>query len=73
MSNNEILAQLTEILEQRKGAEPGSSYVGLLHVVFLCSAFPEGPVYFLAYVHIKQDGYPKQKPEIPEPDYKKDV
>ena len=31
MSNNEILAQLTEILEQRKGAEPGSSYVASLY------------------------------------------
>jgi len=31
MNNNEILAELTEILEQRKGAEPGSSYVASLY------------------------------------------
>ncbi|MCK5394641.1 MAG: phosphoribosyl-ATP diphosphatase [Gammaproteobacteria bacterium] len=31
MSNNEILAQLTEILEQRKGAAPDSSYVASLY------------------------------------------
>lgn len=31
MSNNEILAQLTEILEQRKNAEPDSSYVASLY------------------------------------------
>ena len=31
MSNNEILAELTEILEQRKGAEPDSSYVASLY------------------------------------------
>ncbi len=31
MSNNEILAKLTEILEQRKGAEPDSSYVASLY------------------------------------------
>jgi len=31
MTNNEILAELTEILEQRKGAEPGSSYVASLY------------------------------------------
>jgi phosphoribosyl-ATP pyrophosphohydrolase len=31
MNNNEILAQLSEILEQRKGAEPGSSYVASLY------------------------------------------
>ncbi len=31
MSNNEILAQLTDILEQRKAAEPDSSYVANLY------------------------------------------
>ena len=31
MNNNEILVELTEILEQRKGAEPGSSYVASLY------------------------------------------
>ena len=31
MSNNEILAELTEILEQRKAAEPDSSYVASLY------------------------------------------
>ena len=31
MSSNEILTQLTEILEQRKGAEPDSSYVASLY------------------------------------------
>jgi phosphoribosyl-ATP pyrophosphohydrolase len=31
MSDNEILARLTEILEQRKGAEPDSSYVASLY------------------------------------------
>ncbi|MCG6936599.1 MAG: phosphoribosyl-ATP diphosphatase [Gammaproteobacteria bacterium] len=31
MSNNEILAQLTDILEQRKNAEPDSSYVASLY------------------------------------------
>ena len=31
MSNNEILAQLTDILEQRKAAEPDSSYVASLY------------------------------------------
>ena len=31
MNNSEILAQLTEILEQRKGAEPDSSYVASLY------------------------------------------
>ncbi len=31
MSNNEILVQLTEILEQRKGAAPDSSYVASLY------------------------------------------
>lgn len=31
MNNNEILAQLTEILEQRKGAAPDSSYVASLY------------------------------------------
>ena len=31
MSNNDILAQLTEILEQRKGAAPDSSYVANLY------------------------------------------
>lgn len=31
MSSNEILAQLTEILEQRKGAAPDSSYVASLY------------------------------------------
>ena len=31
MSNNEILAQLTEILQQRKGAQPDSSYVASLY------------------------------------------
>ena len=31
MSNNEILAQLSEILEQRKAAEPDSSYVASLY------------------------------------------
>ncbi|NOQ90965.1 MAG: phosphoribosyl-ATP diphosphatase [Gammaproteobacteria bacterium] len=31
MSNDEILAQLTEILEQRKSAEPDSSYVASLY------------------------------------------
>jgi phosphoribosyl-ATP pyrophosphohydrolase len=31
MNNTEILAQLTEILEQRKGAEPDSSYVASLY------------------------------------------
>ena len=31
MSNNEILAQLTEILEQRKGAAADSSYVASLY------------------------------------------
>ena len=31
MSNNEILAQLTDILEQRKSAEPDSSYVASLY------------------------------------------
>ena len=31
MTNQEILAQLTEILEQRKGAAPDSSYVASLY------------------------------------------
>jgi phosphoribosyl-ATP pyrophosphohydrolase len=31
MNNNEILAQLTDILEQRKGAAPDSSYVASLY------------------------------------------
>ena len=31
MSNNEILVQLTDILEQRKCAEPDSSYVASLY------------------------------------------
>ena len=31
MSNNEILAQLSEILEQRKGEQPDSSYVASLY------------------------------------------
>lgn len=31
MSNEEILTRLTEILEQRKGAEPDSSYVASLY------------------------------------------
>ena len=31
MSDNEILAQLTKILEQRKGAAPDSSYVASLY------------------------------------------
>jgi len=31
MNNSEILAQLTEILEQRKNAEPDSSYVASLY------------------------------------------
>ncbi|VAW55046.1 Phosphoribosyl-ATP pyrophosphatase [hydrothermal vent metagenome] len=31
MNNNEILAQLTEILEQRKNAEADSSYVASLY------------------------------------------
>jgi len=31
MSNNEILAELSEILEQRKAAEPDSSYVASLY------------------------------------------
>ena len=31
MTNQEILAALTEILEQRKGAEPDSSYVASLY------------------------------------------
>ena len=31
MNNAEILVQLTEILEQRKGAEPDSSYVASLY------------------------------------------
>ena len=31
MNNNEILAQLTEILEQRKSAESDSSYVASLY------------------------------------------
>lgn len=31
MNNSEILAQLTEILEQRKGAAPDSSYVASLY------------------------------------------
>ncbi len=31
MNNSEILAQLTEILEQRKGAESDSSYVASLY------------------------------------------
>ena len=31
MNNNDILTELTEILEQRKGAEPGSSYVASLY------------------------------------------
>lgn len=31
MNNNEILAQLTDILEQRKGATPDSSYVASLY------------------------------------------
>jgi len=31
MSNNEILAQLAEILEQRKGAAADSSYVASLY------------------------------------------
>ncbi len=31
MNNAEILTQLTEILEQRKGAEAGSSYVASLY------------------------------------------
>jgi phosphoribosyl-ATP pyrophosphohydrolase len=31
MKNHEILAQLTDILEQRKSAEPGSSYVANLY------------------------------------------
>ena len=31
MNNTEILAQLTEILEQRKEAEPDSSYVASLY------------------------------------------
>ena len=31
MTNNEILAELTEILQQRKGAEPDSSYVASLY------------------------------------------
>jgi len=31
MSNNEILAQLTEILQQRKGAAADSSYVASLY------------------------------------------
>ena len=31
MNNSEILAQLGEILEQRKGAEPDSSYVASLY------------------------------------------
>ena len=31
MNNNEILAQLSEILEQRKAAEPDSSYVASLY------------------------------------------
>ncbi len=31
MNNNEILTKLTEILEQRKDAEPGSSYVASLY------------------------------------------
>ena len=31
MQNNEILEQLTKILEQRKGAEPDSSYVASLY------------------------------------------
>ncbi len=31
MSNSEVLAKLTEILQQRKGAEPDSSYVASLY------------------------------------------
>ena len=31
MNNNDILTELTVILEQRKGAEPGSSYVASLY------------------------------------------
>ena len=31
MNNSEILAQLGEILQQRKGAEPDSSYVASLY------------------------------------------
>ena len=31
MNNNEILAQLTDILEQRKGADADSSYVASLY------------------------------------------
>lgn len=31
MNNSEILAQLGELLEQRKGAEPDSSYVASLY------------------------------------------
>lgn len=31
MQNNDILAELTAILEQRKGAEPDSSYVASLY------------------------------------------
>jgi phosphoribosyl-ATP pyrophosphohydrolase len=31
MNNSEILAQLTDILEQRKGAAPDSSYVASLY------------------------------------------
>ena len=31
MNNNDILTELTMILEQRKGAEPGSSYVASLY------------------------------------------
>ncbi|VAW53452.1 Phosphoribosyl-ATP pyrophosphatase [hydrothermal vent metagenome] len=31
MNNSEILAQLTEILEQRKGAAPDTSYVASLY------------------------------------------
>jgi len=31
MNNDEILAQLTDILEQRKGATPDSSYVASLY------------------------------------------
>ncbi len=31
MNNQEIIVRLTDILEQRKGAEPGSSYVASLY------------------------------------------
>ena len=31
MNNNEVLAELTEILQQRKSAEPDSSYVASLY------------------------------------------